>query len=466
MNKKNKVKTNKKITRKAPIKNKRMVVECQRIDDAGRGIVEIYDQEVPVPNLLAGERAIIEVIKKPQHLTAKVVKIKKSAPGRVKPKCHLAADCGGCQLQHMSAAMQQELKENAVKKLLGKYGPVNEIIAMDEPYDYRNKIHSTFTYGQGGKIISGMYEQHSHWVLPVERCYIQDPVADQIIATIRSLMVKLRIKPFNEDTGEGFMRHVLIRTGQQSRQIMVVLVASSTEFPQRNNFISALLKKHSEINTIVLNINNSKTNLVLGQEQQVLYGEGFIQDTLCGCVFQISAKSFYQVNPIQAEKLYRKVIEMADFKGTEVVLDAYSGIGTIALIISSHVSRVIGVELSRTAVKDAIKNAKLNQIENVRFYRGDAGSTMLEMAKARKSIDTVILDPPRSGCDERFLTAIQELKPQKVIYISCNPATQARDIAVLVKGGYQVGEIQPLDMFPQTHHIEVVVELQRNEYMK
>ena len=455
----NKRKPKKIFTKRQPVKNKRMVAECLRVDNYGNGIIKVNDKDVAVPHLLAGEKAIVEIINKPKHTVGKVIKIKRSSPLRSKPKCLHAAACGGCHIQHMSKDAQKEFKQNIVKKLLGKYNKVNDIIAMEEPYNYRNKIHATFTFGKDKKIISGMYEQFSHWVIPIEQCYIQDSIADKILATIRSLMVSNKIKPFNEDSGEGFLRHVLIRTGFKSKQVMVVLVASSSEFPKRNNFISSLLKKHPEITTIVLNINSEKTNLILGREQTILYGPGYIEDTLAGCVFQISPKSFYQVNPIQTEKLYKKVIEMADFQPDEVVLDAYSGIGTIGLIISHKVKQVLGVELNKAAVKDSRNNASLNGIINIRFYQGDAGRFMLEKARENKKIDTVILDPPRSGSDEKFLNALGKVKPNKIIYISCNPETQARDIEQLVRAGYEVQEIQPVDMFPQTKHTECVVKL-------
>ncbi|WP_243259217.1 23S rRNA (uracil(1939)-C(5))-methyltransferase RlmD [Clostridium sp. 'deep sea'] len=456
-----KVNPTKSFQRRMPARNKRMVAECLGVDNMGNGIVKINEQDVAVPNLLKGERAIIEIINKPKYTTGKVVKIKKSSMLRSKPKCVHAASCGGCQIQHMNKDAQKEFKQNIVKSFLGKYGKVNDIIAMEDPYNYRNKIHATFKYGKDKKIISGMYEQFSHWVIEVEQCYIQDSVADKILATIRSQMNNLKIMPYDEDSGEGFLRHVLIRTGFNSKQVMVVLVASTIEFPKRNNFISALLKKHPEITTIVLNINNEKTNLVLGKEQSTLYGKGYIEDSLLGCKFQISPKSFYQVNPIQTEKLYNKVIEMAEFKQDEVVLDAYSGIGTIGLIISNKVKQVLGVDLSRAAIKDARNNAEINGIKNVRFYQGDAGKFMLDRIKDNKKIDTIILDPPRSGSDEKFLSSLGQLKPNKVIYISCNPETQARDISQLVGYGYEVKEIQPVDMFPQTVHVECVVRLEK-----
>jgi 23S rRNA (uracil1939-C5)-methyltransferase len=332
---------------------------------------------------------------------------------------------------------------------------------MDEPYYYRNKVHSTVTYGQKREIISGIYEENTHSVIPIQECMIQDRKADEIIASVRELMKAFKMKPYDEDTGEGFLRHILVKTGFASKQVMVVLVVSSQVFPGKNNFVDALLKKHPEITTIVMNVNNRKTSVVLGETEKVLYGKGYIEDTLCGCIFQISPKSFYQINPIQTEILYSKAIEMARLKGNEAVLDAYCGIGTISLIVSSRVKSVIGVELNKDAVKDAIRNARRNNITNAYFYNDDAGEFMVKLAEEKQKMDVVFMDPPRSGSDAKFLSSILRLAPKQVIYISCNPVTQERDLSHLTKNGYKVTEIQPVDMFPQTFHVECIVRLEK-----
>ena len=267
------------------------------------------------------------------------------------------------------------------------------------------------------------------------------------------------MRPYDEDTGQGFLRHVLIKRGFATNQIMVVLVTSTKVFPGKNNYIKAIRKVHPEISTIIMNINNRKTSVVLGSEEVTLYGRGYIEDVLCGVRFQISAKSFYQVNPIQTEVLYNKAIEMAGLKGDETVIDAYCGIGTIGLILSHKVKDVIGVELNNDAVKDAIKNARNNNIKNAYFHNDDAGDFMVKLADDNKKIDLVIMDPPRAGSDEKFLSSLVKLSPDKVVYISCNPITQERDLRYLVKNGYEVKEIQPVDMFPQTNHVETVVSL-------
>ncbi len=441
--------------------NEQIKVKCIGMDEKGKGIVRIKGQELYVSNLLEGETALIEVIQKRNFITGKVIRIEEKSKDRVVPKCAHFTQCGGCQLQHLSSKGQAEFKQKSIEKLMGCYHKVNEILTMDEPYFYRNKIHSTVSYDQKGKIISGIFEENTHHVIPIEKCMIQDRQADEIIATIREIMKVYKMKPFDEDTGQGFLRHILVKTGFVSKQIMVVLVVSDQVFPGKNNFIKELLKKHPDITTIVMNINNRKTSVVLGNREKVLYGSGYIEDTLCGCVFQISPKSFYQINPIQTEILYSKAIEMAGLKGNEAVLDAYCGIGTISLIVSSKVKKVIGVELNKDAVKDAIQNAKRNKITNTYFYNEDAGDFIVGLAKDKQSIDTVFMDPPRVGSDEKFLSSLVQLAPRQVIYISCNPVTQERDVRYLDRYGYKVMEIQPVDMFPQTGHVECVVRLEK-----
>jgi 23S rRNA (uracil1939-C5)-methyltransferase len=436
-------------------------VRCTGMDETGKGIVKIKGEEIHVPNLIEGETAIVEIVHMRNFMKAKVIRIEEASKERVTPKCPHFSQCGGCQLQHLSYKGQAEFKQKLIEKLMKPYHKVNEIITMQEPYFYRNKVHSTMAYDKRDKIISGIYEEYSHRVIPIEQCIIQDERADVIIASIRELMKTYKMKPYDEDTGQGFLRHILVKTGFASNEIMVVLIVSSQVFPGKNNFISTLLKKHPEITTIVMNINNRKTSAVLGDIEKVLYGKGYIEDTLCGCVFQISPRSFYQINPIQTEILYGKAIAMADLTVNDTVLDAYCGIGTISLIVSSKVKSVIGVELNKDAIKDAIKNAKRNRIDNAAFFNDDAGDFMVGLAREKQNISAVFMDPPRSGSDEKFLSSLIKLKPKKVIYISCNPVTLERDLKYLTKNGYTVKEIQPVDMFPHTYHVETVVLMSR-----
>ncbi len=436
-------------------------VKCIGVDEEGKGIIKIRGKEVHVPYLIEGETAVVEVVYKRNFTSARVVKVEEKSKYRVIPRCPHFNNCGGCQLQHLSYEAQSEFKQNLIEKLMKPYHKVNNILTMKEPYFYRNKIHSTLAHDKKGKVVSGIYEENTHRVIPIDQCAIQDRRADEIIESVREIMNTYKIKAYDEDKGQGFLRHILVKTGFSSNQVMVVLVVASQVFPGKNNFVDTLLKKHPDISTIVMNVNNRKTSVVLGDIEKVLYGKGYIEDTLCGCVFQISPKSFYQINPIQTEVLYNKAIDMAELTGTEVVLDAYCGIGTISLIASRKAKSVIGVELNKDAVRDAMKNAKRNNISNVSFYNDDAGNFMVGLAKEKQYIDTVFMDPPRSGSNEQFLSSLVKLKPKKIIYISCNPVTQERDLKYLTKYGYRVGEIQPVDMFPQTKHVETVVLMSR-----
>lgn len=376
---------------------------------------------------------------------------------KVKNTCPVIKKCGGCQLMEHSYEYQLNYKQELVETLLKKYCKVEPIIGMENPYYYRNKVHAVFATDKKGNSISGVYEVGSHRVVPVESCLIQDQRADNIIQTIRGMLKSFKIKTYDEDAGTGLLRHVLIRTGFNSNQIMVVLVLGSHIFPSKNNFIKALLKIHPEITTIVMNVNNKKTSMVLGEREQVLYGKGFIEDTLCDRVFRVSPKSFYQVNPVQTEILYGKAIELANLNNKETIIDAYCGIGTIGIIASSYVKKVIGVELNKDAVRDAISNAKLNKASNIFFYAMDAGDFMSQMTLDKNNVDVVFMDPPRSGSTEKFLNSISTLKPKKVVYISCNPVTLERDLSYLVKKGYEVKTIVPVDQFPWTEHVESII---------
>lgn len=376
--------------------------------------------------------------------------------------CPLYKKCGGCQLQNLTYEEQLRWKERRVIGLMGKFGHVEPIIGMEHPVHYRNKVQAAFGLDRKRRIISGIYQSSSHRIVPVDRCMIEDEAADAIIVTIRDLLADFKLLPYNVETGRGFLRHVLIRCGFSSGQIMVVLVTGSPVFPSKNHFIGALLQKHPEITTILQNINPGRTSLVLGTQEKTLFGPGFIEDELCGCTFRISAQSFYQVNPVQTEVLYEKAIEFAALTGQETAVDAYCGTGTIGLIAAKRgAKQVVGVEVNREAVRDAISNAKRNRIQNARFYCADAGEWMREMAKANERADVVFMDPPRAGSDEKFLSSLLVLAPRRVVYISCNPETLARDVLFLTKRGYQARKIQPVDMFPYTNHVETVCLLSR-----
>lgn len=382
-------------------------------------------------------------------------------PKEVKKKklCPVSSKCGGCQWINKSYEEQLQVKSTIFRKLMESYCRPEHIIAMEEPAHYRNKVHAAF--GEDGRhnVISGIYEPKSHRIVPVDSCLIENQKADEIIVSIRGLLKSFKIRPYNEDRGYGLLRHVLVRIGHVTGQIMVVLVLSSPIMPSKNNFVKALRKLHPEITTIVVNVNERDTSMILGEKEQVIYGKGYIEDELCGKTFRISPKSFYQVNPAQTEKLYAKAMEYAGLTGRETVLDAYCGTGTIGMIASDYAAQVIGVELNRDAVRDAVNNAKRNQIPNIQFYQNDAGKFLLEMAEQDKRLDVLFMDPPRSGSSEEFLNAAAGIRPERIVYISCNPETLVRDVKYLVKRGYRAEKSVAVDMFPFTDSIESVTLL-------
>ena len=373
--------------------------------------------------------------------------------------CSVAKKCGGCRYQGVSYEEQLRKKQRYTEGLLKKFGKVEPIIGMEDPYYYRNKVHAAFGRDRKGNIISGIYEERSHHIVSVDDCMIEDKKSQEIIRTIRGMLKSFKIKTYDEDTGYGLLRHVLVRRGFSTGEIMVVLVTVSPIFPSKNNFVKALRKEHPEITTVVLNVNDRQTSMVLGERNIVLYGPGFIKDRLMGLTFRISPSSFYQVNPVQTEVLYGKAMEFAGMTGKERVVDAYCGKGTIGIIASRNARDVIGVELNRDAIRDARMNARENKIRNVRFVPGDAGWFMEGMAAEGEKVDVVLMDPPRAGSDRKFLHSLLTLSPDKIVYVSCNPETLARDLAYLTKRDYQVKKIQPVDMFPVTDSIETVVLL-------
>jgi 23S rRNA (uracil1939-C5)-methyltransferase len=383
--------------------------------------------------------------------------------------CAVEKKCGGCQYLHISYQEQLARKQKMVEQLLKPYCRVYPITGMEDPLHYRNKVHAVFARKKNGEIISGTYEEGTHFVVPVDECLLENQKADAIIRTIRQLVKSFKLQIYNEDTGYGLLRHVLIRTAHQTGQIMVVLVLGSPILPSKNNFVKALRREHPEITTVVLNVNDKKTSMILGEKETVLYGKGYIEDILCGCRFRISAKSFYQINSVQTEVLYGKAMELAKLTGKERVIDAYCGIGTIGMVAAKHAGEVIGVELNRDAVRDAVRNAKMNtagagedaQAPNIRFYQNDAGVFMTQMADQGEKADVVFMDPPRAGSDEAFLASVVKLSPKRIVYISCNPETQARDLDYLTHHGYRAEGAWPYDMFPFTSHVENICLLSR-----
>ena len=380
-------------------------------------------------------------------------------------KCPVYRKCGGCQLQNLSYERQLQWKQDRCQKLLGKFGKVAPILGMEDPTHYRNKVQAAFSYDKRrGKIVSGVYQSSTHRIVPIDSCQTEDETADRIIVSVRKLLGDFKLTAYDENTGLGFLRHVLAKRAFSTGQVMVVLVTGTPVFTAKKHFVAKLLQLHPEITTILQNINDRRTSLVLGDREKVLYGPGTIVDQLCGCTFRISAKSFYQINPVQTEVLYNKAMEFAGLSGKEKVLDAYCGIGTIGLVAAKRgAGQVLGVEVNPDAVRDAIQNAKENGAKNAWFTCGDAGDFLEEAALNGERWDVVFLDPPRAGASREFLTALCACAPKRVVYISCDPETLARDLGFLQANHYRIEAIQPVDMFPHTQHIECVVKLTRRE---
>ena len=374
--------------------------------------------------------------------------------------CESAEKCGSCAYAGMKYDNELKIKQGYVDKLFKDICPVDKITGMYRPVHYRNKVHAVVGEDKNGNIITGTYEENSHNIVPVSDCLLEDSQCSSIIATLRDLFKSFKYKPYNEDKGTGFIRHILLRKGFSTKEIMLVIVTAGVAFPSKNNFLKALCEKHPEITTIVQNINDRRTSMVLGKRNIVLKGKGYIEDVLCGCRFRISPTSFYQINHQQTEKLYKKAIQLADISKNDTVIDAYCGIGTIGIVASKKAGKVIGVELNSEAVSDAKINASINNIKNVTFVNADAGDFLVEYAKNAKA-DVVIMDPPRSGSTPEFLNSLLKIKPDRIVYISCGPDTQARDIKALVKGGYKVTACQPFDLFPHTEHVENICLLSR-----
>ena len=380
--------------------------------------------------------------------------------------CPYAKKCGGCDYQGIPYEKQLEMKQKALEELLQGFCPVHPITGMQNPYHYRNKVHAVFSRTRDGRLLSGMYEEDSHRVVSVDSCQIENKKAQEIIHTIRDLLPSFKVTVYSEQSGYGLLRHVLVRTAQRTGEILVVLVVTSPVFPSKNNFVRVLRKKHPEITSVVLNLNNRKTSMVLGNRDIILYGPGFIEDEICGMRFRISAQSFYQVNPQEAEKLYEKAMELAALRGKERIIDAYCGTGTIGLIAAGKAGELLGVELNPEAVKDAVKNARRNHVENARFIQADAGQFMTALAEDGETADVLFMDPPRSGATEEFLRAAASLGPSRIIYISCGPESLARDLQILKSLGYRAEGAWPYDFFGFTKHVETVVCLSRGSIDK
>lgn len=379
-----------------------------------------------------------------------------------KSACPYSSRCGGCTMIDTPMEEQLERKKAWVEECIGKFGPVEPVIRMKNPYRYRNKVTSMFGLDRKGHPVCGVYRARSHEIVPVKDCLIENKRADAIVQDIYGLLASFRLRVYDMQTGLGTVKAVQIRTAHATGEILVTIVTAGPVFPSRNNFAEALRKLHPEITTIVQNIKDNDSTMVLGNREKVLYGKGYITDELCGKKFRISSRSFYQVNSAQTEKLYNIAIDAAGLTGKERVLDAYCGIGTIGICAADKAGEVLSVELNADAAQDADANVRLNGLKNVTVYAEDAGRFMQEMAEQNASADVLFMDPPRSGSTEEFLQAAITMGPAKIVYISCNPETLGRDLETLTRGGYQMKKAVPVDMFPFVEDVETVCLLVKN----
>jgi len=431
----------------------RFEVKCKQLDELGRGICYVQNRKVVCQGLLEGEKALIDVDK--NHVS--IIEILESSNDRVQFNCPVFSKCGGCQLSIMSYKKECELKTQQMRKLFPNH-EVPDILGAQKTKKYRNKVIASFSRGAKGKIIAGQYIANTHHVVSSTMCVYQPDLANQIIKTCCALMEKFKIAPYDEDKKRGYLRHVLIRLSSFDKAL-VTLVSSVADFPERKRFMSELRKAHPQIETIITNVNTRSNSAVLSEKELIGVGQGYIEDVLCGKKFRISSSTFYQIHHEQTEILYKKAIEMAELKGTERILDAYCGIGTISLIASDHVKEAVGVEINKASIRNAIMNAKLNGVHHCRYLAEDCTQFMLKAAQMKEKFDVVFMDPAREGSTPEFLKALSTLKPEKIIYISCNPETQKRDAAVLKKHGYHIRRVQPVDMFPRTLHVENILLL-------
>ena len=433
---------------------------CVDISSEGKGVIKFGKDIIFCDGLFPGEEADVEILYQRAGVSfGKVKKLHKLSKDRIQPKCKICTSCGGCQYQQIKYDAQLVFKTNRVKNAIKRIAhldvPVNDCIGAKHPYNYRNKIQVPFSKDRKGNVVYGFYKENSHEIIPTKECAIEDKRAASILWDIKELVKEFNIPIYNEDSGKGILRYVLIRTSYHYPELMVVLVASMMNFPGQRNFIDALLKKHPEITTIVENVNSRHTNVILGNKEKVLYGPGFIRDTICDLTFEISASSFFQINPEQVEILYKTALNLINIEKNQIVLDAYSGVGTIGLIASKNAKKVISVEIVKDAVKNGIENAKRNNITNIEFHNDDASEFI---NRFDGDLDIVIMDPPRKGSDEKFLSAIINKKPKQIIYVSCDPETLARDLKFL-SSTYKVTYVQPVDMFPMTAHVETICAL-------
>lgn len=446
-------------------KNETITLNFEDLTHEGNGVGKVNGYPLFVPNALPGEEGSVKVVKANKNFGfGKLLELTKQSPERIDPVCH--TQCNGCGLQHMSYKLQLEMKQNQVKNAMKKIAhlehvPIHPIIGMNDPLHYRNKVQ--IPVGEkNGELITGFYQKRSHRIMEnTETCTTHNVVINEVVKAVRNIANRLGITAYNEETHKGALRHIMVRTGEETKDIMVVLVTRAEKIPHQDELVKELTEGYPHIKSIVHNINHKQTNVILGEKTEVIWGEEYIHDKIGDITFAISAKSFYQVNPTQTKTLYDKALEYAQIDSKDLVIDAYCGIGTISLFLAQKAKKVYGVEIVPEAISDAKKNAKLNGITNAEFYVGQAEKIMPWWKVQGLRPDVIVVDPPRKGCDEALLRAMIDMEPKRIVYVSCNPSTLARDLRILEDGGYATQEVQPVDMFPQTGHVENVCWLEK-----
>ena len=448
-------------------KNEEYIVDIIDNGMTGEGIAKIDNFTIFVPDAIVGEKVKIKIVKVlSSHGFGKIIDILQESEYRNESDCDTYSRCGGCDLRHINYDYTLKIKENKILNLLKKEKldiKVNNCIEMDNPHFYRNKLQYPFGTDNSGNPVMGVFAKRSHDVIKTQNCNIQDKLCQEIANYIFDFLRNEKISVYDEKRLNGLMRHIIVRIGKKTNEVMIILVTNKGEFDKLEELVKGVVKKYPEVKTIVRNINSKNTNVILGSENKIVYGKGYIYDELLGYKFKISPMSFYQVNPVQTEKLYSKAIEYAELTGNETIFDLYCGIGTIGICASGKAKKLYGIETIEDAIKDAKENAKLNNIKNAEFFVGDVEKELPEFLKREKiSPDVVFLDPPRKGCEKIVLDTLMKIKPKKIVYISCNPATFVRDIKLLQEK-YEANEITPVDMFPYTNHVECVAVLQLKE---
>ncbi|MFV1023009.1 23S rRNA (uracil(1939)-C(5))-methyltransferase RlmD [Latilactobacillus sakei] len=447
----------------APVrKNEKLTVDIMDLTYEGMGVAKVDNYPLFIEGVLPDEQAEVEVTKvNKQYGFARLVNLLKKSPDRVESKANIYSQTGIAPLQHLAYPAQLTFKRNQILNVFQKAHldiPVQPTLGMTDPTGYRNKAQVPVRFIDGA-LMTGFYRKHSHQVMPMEDFYIQDPKIDEAIKVVRDILRRFYIDPYNEDTHKGVLRTIMVRHGYYSHEMMIVFITRSKKLPAAREIAIEIKKALPEVVSIMQNVNAAQTNVIFGDQTKLIAGRDFIRDELMGLKFEISAQSFYQVNPVQTEVLYQEAIEAAELTGNETVIDAYSGIGTISLAVAKHAKQVYGVEVVESAVMDARHNAKINAIDNVEFTLGKAEDVMAQWQTDGLQVDALIVDPPRKGLEPSFIEAVGQLKPAKMVYVSCNPATLARDLDLLAAQGYQAEGTQPVDMFPQTLHVESVTKL-------